>query len=187
MHLMLKSENSEDITKESYKVLSDVLGFEKQVLDDDVLLSVFKWCRAPVVVIALDSNCSGGPLHAVLRVCKALSFETKEVRFIVDLSSTRAALEVGINITKHQVQGVYVSHLPDNEICSFVWVRLSKLGFDYEQLGKLSQKACEFLGGHILTLQDFSDGAAEILPKGDSDETIKLIDTMASVEDAAAL
>jgi hypothetical protein len=180
------SQNFQDIRKEFYKVHSDALGFKRQVRDDDFLQSVFKWCRAPVVVITLDSICSGGPLHAVLRVCKALSYETKEVRFIVDLSTAWAALEVGIIITKHRVQGVYVSPLPGNEIDSFVSARLSKLGFDDAQLGKISQKTCDFLGGHILKLHDFADGAAKIMPKGDFNKTFKVIETMASVEDAAA-
>ena len=54
--------------------------------------------RKPIVVVSLDSKCSGRVLTQVLLVCKQFAFEAQATRIIVDLSVSRAALQVDVRL-----------------------------------------------------------------------------------------
>ena len=109
----------------------------------------------PVIVVKMDSKSSGKVLTAVLLECKEYSYEQQCARVLIDLSVSRAALEVDVNLMDLRTLGVFVGELIEKEPVRYLSTRLAT-NLDSKDHQELAQLAIDSVGGRILVLNQLS-------------------------------
>lgn len=73
-----------------------------------------------IVVVSVQSSAQPSALKSVLYFCKTMSYDTKLVRFVVDISSSLAAVALRSDLSKLRVRGVEVGDVTLPEASDFL-------------------------------------------------------------------
>ena len=129
--------------------------------------------RPPIVVVTLDTRCTGEVLDAVVVMCKILSYEmsfqmTRTARFVVDLSSSRAAIDASLRLDDLRCVGVHVGYFSDTEALLYATQRAPESFKNPKRREKIAESVVDCFDGRVLTLQTICR-ALQRGPPGDLD------------------
>ena len=145
--------------KEYWKELFDPL--DRTYAEDVCLRILHKYGRPLIVVVSVEAQAKPTALRSLLHFCKAMSYNTKYVRFVVDVSASRVALDTRTDFVKLRLGKVWVGPLTLPEAHSFLMKQLPTRWTDVQKQ-TVSREVTSKLGCVILELteicKEFVDG-----------------------------
>mmetsp|Transcript_2188 Transcript_2188/g.5028 ORF Transcript_2188/g.5028 Transcript_2188/m.5028 type:complete len:378 (-) Transcript_2188:172-1305(-) len=145
--------------KQYWKELFDPL--DRTYAEDVCLRILHKYGRPLIVVVSVEAQAKPTALRSLLHFCKSMSYNTKYVRFVVDVSVSRVALDMRTDFVKLRLRKVWVGPLTRPEAHSFLMKQLPP-EWTGVQKQTVSQEITSKLGCVVLTLteicKEFVDG-----------------------------
>ena len=145
--------------KEYWKELFDPL--DRTYAEDVCLRILHKYGRLLIVVVSVEAQAKPTALRSLLHFCKAMSYNTKYVRFVVDVSASCVALDTRTDFVKLRLRKVWVGPLTLPEAHSFLMKQLPTRWTDVQKQ-TVSREVTSKLGCVILELteicKEFVDG-----------------------------
>jgi hypothetical protein len=155
--------------KEYWKEL--FVPLDRTYAEDVCLRILHKYGRPLIVVISVEAQAKPTALRSLLHFCKAMSYNTKYVRFVVNVSASRVALDMRTDFVKLRLRKVLVGPLMLQEAHSFLMKQLPIKWTD-NQRQAISQEITSKLGCVVLVLteicKEFIDGMR-------TDEALKVV------------
>jgi len=143
--------------------------------DLDVCASILKILgKALVIVISLESATEPAALKHVLHFCKMMSYNTQLVRFVVDLSSSRAAVALQTDLTKLRIKRVVVGCVTREEANALVSHKLPYRWTDPKKQA-ITQEITHKFDLLLLTLIEVCEEMKEGMPTEDAIECVETI------------
>jgi hypothetical protein len=175
IYVEINQRGHNEAQKELVELVSFAIGFPfglfKVKPNDMFLANVFAACSVrPIIIISMESVTSGDALNGVLVMCKSLSYNRhpqdkgQQARFIVDLSSSRAATAAGIDPVKARIVPVHVGEFLKEEATSYVSSRMPNT-FEAPLTGdEVAELVVRTFDPNVLTLQSVCKALREERP-----------------------
>jgi hypothetical protein len=104
--------------KELWKEL--FVPLDRTYAEDVCLQILHNYGRPLIIVVSVEAQAKPTALRSLLHFCKSMSYNTKYVRFVADVSASRVALDMRADFVKLRVRKVFVGPLTPQEEHSFL-------------------------------------------------------------------
>jgi energy-coupling factor transporter ATP-binding protein EcfA2 len=155
--IRISKKTNDEVTKEFIEEVSNKVDFFGSAQNRTFVEDVFSACPVrPVVVVSLEAKTTGEVLEAVLIMCKILSYDMPKKgspRMIVDISSSRAAIDATMKLEDLRVIGVHVGHFSPPEALLYASERMPASLIDTRRREKIARSVAAKFDGRVLTLK----------------------------------
>jgi hypothetical protein len=189
--IKIKGINRDEASEEFIGKLSRKVHFFGIKQDDEFMEDVFKACTVPpIVVVSVGSKCKGEVLEYLLSACKDFSYESfsdtpkSTVRFVVDMTGSRAAIEKTIRLRDLRTVGVHVGPMLAPEAYQYVTERLPK-SFTPTRRESVASTIVESFDERVLTLKEVCAAVRKLTLPSEANVTAAIENLRAQEEEEA--